>query len=76
MEGNIMSTLPICEECGEVLWELEEVVAEMCFECQKEANLHWGYEPEEIASACQNGIDLPGEKRPQASPEAPESHSK
>ena len=36
---RIMSTYPICSECGEVLEELEEREAEMCEECQKELEL-------------------------------------
>ena len=31
-----MSTHKICSECSEILWELAEVEAEMCFKCQKE----------------------------------------
>ena len=30
-----MSTYPTCSECSEILWELAEIEAEMCFECQE-----------------------------------------
>ena len=29
-----MATYPTCSECGEILWELAEREAEMCFACQ------------------------------------------
>ena len=31
-----MSTYPTCSECGCDMFELQEVEAEMCAECQKE----------------------------------------